>query len=112
MKRAEAATLPRIRVAEPADVAWMADAACKGLDRGGSIFFPQHPGEFADAKAICARCPVQQECLDYALARPEVDGVWGGYGSGERATMLRRARRNPGRATRSASRTPAQGTSG
>lgn len=30
------------------------------------------------AKQICGLCPVQAECLDYALAANEQIGVWGG----------------------------------
>lgn len=38
----------------------------------------------ARAKAVCARCPVQQECLDWALTVREPYGVWGGKSPGER----------------------------
>jgi len=43
------------------------------------------------AKAVCARCPVWVECLEYALTQPEHYGVWGG--SGENARRLERRRR-------------------
>jgi WhiB family redox-sensing transcriptional regulator len=91
------------RFKEPADLAWMEDAACARM--AVSIFFAAGPrgrgfdDPDAEAKAVCADCSVQQECLSYALDRPETDGVWGGYGAGERDAM-RRARRHPGRATR------------
>ena len=111
MNRTEAAKVPRIRTVEPADLSWTVDAACKGLDEDGTIFFPQYVTDVAQAKAICNRCPVQQECLSYALDRPELNGIWGGYGEQGRGT-LRRARQRRDLATRSASRTPAPGTSG
>jgi len=30
------------------------------------------------AKQMCARCPIQKECLDYAMTAKEEFGVWGG----------------------------------
>jgi WhiB family redox-sensing transcriptional regulator len=36
------------------------------------------------AKAICARCPVQPQCLAYALRVDETLGIWGGYTEVER----------------------------
>ena len=30
------------------------------------------------AKEICTRCPIMEECKAYALARPELEGIWGG----------------------------------
>lgn len=57
---------------------WHADAACK---HAGVNFFPG-PSEKAErAKAICRRCLVRDECLDYALGQPDLAGVWGGRAS-------------------------------
>ncbi len=42
------------------------------------LFFSDDPHDIARAKAICGRCVVRQPCLDGALARGEVWGVWGG----------------------------------
>jgi WhiB family redox-sensing transcriptional regulator len=41
------------------------------------------------AKAICAVCPVQVECLEYAIRTREPHGVWGGLSEMERRAMLR-----------------------
>ena len=41
----------------------------------------------AEAKALCAECPVRQECLRHALAVPENYGVWGATTPEERAAM-------------------------
>lgn len=38
----------------------------------------------AEAKAICRNCPVRQQCEDYAKARGEKYGIWGGKTSRER----------------------------
>lgn len=45
------------------------------------------------AKAVCKRCPVQPECLAYALERGEQWGVWGGTSEEERRSIKRRATR-------------------
>jgi WhiB family redox-sensing transcriptional regulator len=39
------------------------------------------------AKRVCARCPVRVECLDYALANNEKDGIWGGTSGRERRRL-------------------------
>ena len=36
------------------------------------------------AKEMCARCPIQRECLDYAVTANEEFGVWGGTTRHER----------------------------
>ncbi len=32
----------------------------------------------ARAKAMCSKCPVSEECLEAALTRKELWGIWGG----------------------------------
>jgi len=55
---------------------WAAFAACASEE--GMTFYPQNKREEASALATCGICPVQQECLDHALATNERFGVWGG----------------------------------
>jgi WhiB family redox-sensing transcriptional regulator len=45
--------------------------------------------EVRRAKAVCFLCPVQMECLDYALTHHEEFGVWGGSTSRDRARYWR-----------------------
>jgi Transcription factor WhiB len=40
--------------------------------------------QVAQAKAICAGCPVRRECLAFALRTHQVHGVWGGLSEQER----------------------------
>lgn len=40
-------------------------------------------------RAICNRCLVQHQCLEYAMGHPDMQGVWGGTSSRERAAMRR-----------------------
>lgn len=57
---------------------WAKDAACRGTDP--DLFFPPRGSHTASnaAKAVCARCPVTAECMQYALDNGENEGVWGG----------------------------------
>ena len=42
------------------------------------------------AKAICGRCPVQGECLVFALESRTEFGIWGGLNGKERRRLLHR----------------------
>ena len=78
---------------------WRQQAACKGLDT--SIFFPESDAAAGPAKAVCATCPVRAECLEWAIAARQEDGVWGGMTDNERR-RLRRRRRDAARRAASA----------
>jgi WhiB family transcriptional regulator, redox-sensing transcriptional regulator len=45
--------------------------------------------ERAEAKAVCATCPLIGACLEYAIETGQEYGVWGGATEGERAAMIR-----------------------
>jgi WhiB family transcriptional regulator, redox-sensing transcriptional regulator len=79
---------------DPTDTttAWRQRAACRGVDP--DIFYPVSDDEAEDAKAICRSCPVRHACLEWALARREKEGVWGGATERERRRILRRRRRS------------------
>jgi WhiB family transcriptional regulator, redox-sensing transcriptional regulator len=71
---------------------WRSQAACLGV--GPDLFYPEGSKarrEQAEqmAKVICAKCRVRRACLDYALAKPEQFGVWGGLNWHEREAMKR-----------------------
>jgi WhiB family transcriptional regulator, redox-sensing transcriptional regulator len=66
---------------------WAVFAACK--DEQGMIFFPQTKDEEAKALAICATCPVIEDCLDRALEMNERFGVWGGTTEKQRRKLTR-----------------------
>lgn len=69
---------------------WTAYAVCRGVDP--DLFYPERyrPDQVAQAKAVCAGCPVAGPCLDYANAHNE-PGIWGGLS--ERQRKRRRAKR-------------------
>lgn len=56
-------------------------------------WFDSHGADTQVYRLICRRCPVQQACLDYALADRELVGIWGGTTTAERQKMrqLRKA---------------------
>jgi len=75
---------------------WQDLAECKGMDP--TLFFgPEHAETVKEkrdredaAKAVCNRCPVRAECLEYALDAREAYGIWGGMTELERRALLRR----------------------
>lgn len=74
---------------------WVHRARCK--DEDPELFFPigttgQATAQIGAAKAICLRCDVRLECLEWAMATGQDAGVWGGLSEDERRA-LRRARR-------------------
>jgi WhiB family redox-sensing transcriptional regulator len=73
------------------DVSWHRYAACRGLD--AEIFYPASEEQALVAKEVCDLCPVQTDCLEYALVVREKDGVWGGATEAERRRIIRRRRR-------------------
>lgn len=45
------------------------------------------------AKRVCEQCPVQFDCLEFAIEGRIIDGVWGGTTGDERHALARRRRR-------------------
>lgn len=75
---------------------WRKAAACSTADP--EIFFPVSAvgpsrEEIARAKAVCAACQVQRQCLQFAITTRQVDGVWGGTTAEERRLRVRDQRR-------------------
>lgn len=69
------------------DLDWQKDAVCK--DTPTEVFFDVKYKK--RALALCSKCPVQVECLDYrfqTLNAPDEDsGIWGNTTPAERARM-------------------------
>lgn len=82
---------------------WQGQAACRGVADNTGSFYPFYgpPAEgsrsrelrVARAKAFCGSCAVREECLNFALSKPDNDGVWGGLDEPERRLLRRRGRR-------------------
>jgi WhiB family redox-sensing transcriptional regulator len=60
----------------PAPGSWSRRARCR--DVSSVVFFVSRGESVSQARAICGRCPVKAECLEYALAFPHLLGVWAG----------------------------------
>jgi WhiB family redox-sensing transcriptional regulator len=84
----DVANLEELYEGEPG---WQALAACAGVDP--ELFFPARGEPTGTAKAICATCPVREQCAEYALARSEKFGIWGGLSERERRRERHRRRR-------------------
>jgi WhiB family redox-sensing transcriptional regulator len=74
---------------EPAidDEQWQERALCAQTDP--EAFFPEKGGSTREAKRICLGCEVKDACLDYALAKDERFGIWGGLSERERRRLKR-----------------------
>lgn len=72
------------------DEDWREQAACIGADH--DAFFPMSEDveAVADAKAACFSCPVRDDCLQFALATNQTEGIWGGHTPTERRRIRRR----------------------
>jgi WhiB family redox-sensing transcriptional regulator len=80
--------LPRYRnLAAPARFAarWRQQAACHGTDL--DLFYPERGESAGPARQVCARCPVRQPCLEYALSNRITSGIWGGLTERERRPL-------------------------
>jgi WhiB family redox-sensing transcriptional regulator len=71
---------------------WHADALCR--EHPEISWFPEHGESTTPARAVCARCLVREECLEYALDDPGALrwGVWGGTTERERRALRRQGR--------------------
>lgn len=94
------------RIAIPLDEEWRLRAECRaGNGHDPETWFPaaaptagattlqrrisamRYAEHVARAKRICGTCGVVPECLAYALAAGESDGIWGGLTAEEREDL-------------------------
>lgn len=68
---------------------WHTRAACKG--KGELFFNDKKRTSVRKAKELCGACPVQPDCLSYAMRREDF-GVWGGMTQNERRVVRRKSR--------------------
>jgi WhiB family redox-sensing transcriptional regulator len=79
---------------------WKLQGLCTQSDP--EHWFPDHDGDGTarrsgdevgrpgmSAKAICKRCPVVNECLQWALEQKEQHGIWGGMTTRERNRLAK-----------------------
>jgi WhiB family redox-sensing transcriptional regulator len=86
---------------------WRNIAACREADP--ELFFPignSGPAvlQIEEAKQVCRRCSVLDECLRWAIDSGQDAGVWGGLSEDERRALKRRTvRRSRSRLSRNPS---------
>jgi WhiB family redox-sensing transcriptional regulator len=93
-------SLARLFAVEPEND-WRPEAACRGLDP--ELFFSsddivnrqERLEREAEAKAVCTRCTVRNDCLSYALDAGERYGIWGGLNPQERRALGRGRSQGP-----------------
>lgn len=76
------------------DLPRLTDPKCASADP--EIFFPEDTGNrelFLVAKKICDSCPDINPCLEYALANPGEQGIWGGTSQRMRERIRTRRRK-------------------
>jgi WhiB family redox-sensing transcriptional regulator len=83
--------LPELGLAGvPVPGSWVREARCRGVSP--AVFFVGRGDSVDQARAICKRCPVRIECLEYALAWPQLLGVWAGTTVAQREEARERSR--------------------
>jgi WhiB family redox-sensing transcriptional regulator len=73
---------------------WRSAAACRAPGVDPELFFASSTARAA--KRVCARCPVRESCLKWALETRQDCGVLGGLSADERRGLHRRWKRPPG----------------
>jgi len=74
------------------NTAWRDSAACRGIEKD---FYPASGKNnlrvravVKAALAVCKECPVQLDCLNWAVENKEFYGIWGGTTERERRLMI------------------------
>jgi WhiB family redox-sensing transcriptional regulator len=70
---------------------WFKQGLCWGRPEITNLFFPEKEEDCNQGRQYCERCPVRQQCLDYAIHQEIHFGLWGGLTYRERE----RYKRNP-----------------
>jgi WhiB family redox-sensing transcriptional regulator len=75
-----------------AEYGWRSEALCRDTDP--ELFFPIGTTgaalvQIEHARAVCRQCPVQTDCLDFALSTNQDSGLWGGTSEEERRVLRR-----------------------
>jgi WhiB family redox-sensing transcriptional regulator len=89
------AEVRRLPAPRQGDWDWQVNAACRGTDTS-NFYHPENergPSRVKRemrAKAVCAGCPVIENCLRWALDTREPYGVWGGLSPEDRESLLAR----------------------
>jgi WhiB family redox-sensing transcriptional regulator len=69
------------------DTSWMEDAYCRDAEPE-SFYSENEQFQRKLVEQYCKKCPVMNQCLEYALAREDRFGVWGGTTGRQRREIL------------------------
>lgn len=69
----------------PSPPAWTMSALCAQVDP--AIFYPAKGDHSGPARAVCGRCIVAEQCLEYALEHDDQHGIYGGLVVRERRAI-------------------------
>jgi len=88
--------VPRVKESSAKAMDWRDRSAC--LEEDPELFFPignTGPAilQIEEAKQVCRRCEVREQCLQWALEAGQDHGVWGGLSEDERRALKRRSSR-------------------
>ena len=75
----------------PGAETWWGRAACRDTDH--ELFFAEDPNSIKAAKAICARYPVREPCLEFALRSVAINAASGAAPPNKERARMRRRRR-------------------
>lgn len=62
------------------------DALCRQIDP--ELFYPELNRSTPVLKAICVDCPVKNNCIGYAIAEKDLEGVHGGFSKSEKQKII------------------------
>jgi WhiB family redox-sensing transcriptional regulator len=82
----------RLRGSLGLDDSWMVDGICHPDHvprHHPNVWFPNDGAGVLHAQRLCSVCPVQVECLEYALDLRINHGVWGGESERGRRVILK-----------------------
>lgn len=83
-------TSPRLTIAGPIEYEeWQEAAACRGREDVDFFPTPDDDAGIARARAVCAGCPVVDDCLAFAIETNQSEGIWGGMTAAERVPLRR-----------------------
>lgn len=72
---------------------WQPERNCKDV-HVNAFFEESRRDQFKVANTYCYTCPVRLECLEYAIAMEEKEGIWGGLPPYLRRLVERKLRRD------------------
>lgn len=64
---------------------WMEQANCASTDP--DLFESKKGRNNPEAKRVCGRCDVREECAAYAIPIPDLRGIWAGLSEAERKKL-------------------------